>query len=42
MVSSGNGDARSYNSARAGTIIGKALEDFTGKTGVIEVVVGRY
>jgi hypothetical protein len=42
MVSSGNGYARSDNSARAGTIIGKALEDFTGKTGVIEVVVGRY
>jgi hypothetical protein len=42
MVSTGNGHARSDNSAQAGTIIGKALENFDGAFGVIEVVVGRH
>jgi hypothetical protein len=41
MVSAGNGVARVDNSARAGTIIGKALENFSGAEGTIEVVIGR-
>ena len=41
MVSDGNGAARVDNTARAGTIIGKALENFDGATGTIEVVIGR-
>jgi len=41
MVSAGDGRARANNEARAGTIIGKALADFDGQDGVIEVVVGR-
>ena len=41
MVATSNGAARADNSARAGTIIGKALENFDGATGTIEVVVGR-
>ena len=41
MVSAGNGVARAEKSPAIGTVIGKALEDFSGKTGVIEVVVGR-
>ena len=41
MVATSNGAARADNSARAGTIIGKALENFNGTTGTIEVVVGR-
>jgi hypothetical protein len=41
MVSAGNGHARSQTAPAAGTIIGKALEDFDGDSGIIEVVVGR-
>ena len=41
MVAAGNGAARVDNTARAGTIIGKALENFDGAEGTIEVVVGR-
>jgi hypothetical protein len=41
MVAAGNGVARVDNSARAGTIIGKALENFDGAEGTIEVVIGR-
>jgi hypothetical protein len=40
MVSAGNGQAKTNNEARAGTIIGKALADSVGDA-VIEVVVGR-
>lgn len=40
MVSAGQGRAKSNNMARAGTIIGKALENFDGSQGTIEVVVG--
>jgi hypothetical protein len=42
MVSGSNGHAVANNMARAGTIIGKALQNFTGTTGVIEVAVGRF
>ena len=42
MVSAGNGCARSEDNPRVGTIIGKALENFDGHYGVIEVVVGKH
>jgi hypothetical protein len=42
MVSAGEGHARAENLPRVGTVIGKALEDFNGDTGVIEVVVGKH
>ena len=41
MVSAGNGFARPWNNPAMGTVIGKALEDFDGVDGVIEVAVGR-
>ena len=42
IVSAGDGYARAENLPRVGTVIGKALEDFNGDTGVIEVVVGKH
>jgi len=42
MVSNGDGTARAETDPRVGTVIGKALENFTGATGTIEVVVGRF
>ena len=42
MVSGANGRAIANNEARAGTIIGKALANFTGTEGTIEVAVGRF
>ena len=42
MIAAGNGVACVDNAARAGTIIGKALENFDGVEGTIEVVVGRF
>ena len=42
MVSGQNGHAVANNMARAGTIIGKSLENFDGESGVIEVAVGRF
>jgi len=41
MVSAGNGCARASASPAMGTVIGKALENFDGESGVIEIVVGR-
>jgi hypothetical protein len=41
LVSAPGGYARATESAVAGTIIGKSLENFDGDQGVIEVVVGR-
>jgi len=41
MVSAGNGFAMANNDAAVGTVIGKALQDFDGDEGMIEVVVGR-
>jgi hypothetical protein len=41
MVSAGNGHAQACASPAMGTVIGKALENFDGESGVIEVVVGR-
>ena len=41
MVSANNGYAISCNSPLMGTVLGKALTDFNGETGVIEIMVGR-
>ena len=41
MVSAGNGHACASSSPAMGTVIGKALENFDGVQGVIEIVVGR-
>jgi hypothetical protein len=41
MVSAGFGLARAEQDPRVGTVIGKALENYEGTEGVIEVVVGR-
>ena len=41
IVSAGNGLARAESNPAMGTVIGKALEDFTGDQGIIEIVVGR-
>jgi pyruvoyl-dependent arginine decarboxylase (PvlArgDC) len=41
MVSAGSGFARADFNPILGSVIGKALEDFNGVEGVIEVVVGR-
>ena len=42
IVSAGEGHARAETLPQVGTVIGKALEDFDGDTGVIEVVVGKH
>lgn len=41
LVSAGNGHARAESAPKIGSVIGKALENFEGAEGVIEVVVGR-
>jgi len=41
LVAAGNGHARAEEDPKMGQVIGKALEDFDGDHGVIEVVVGR-
>jgi hypothetical protein len=41
MVSAGNGHARASAAPTMGTVIGKALENFDGESGIIEIVVGR-
>lgn len=41
MISAGNGFAKSCDEPKIGSVIGKALEDFAGDEGLIEVVVGR-
>jgi hypothetical protein len=41
MVSAGNGHAQASATPAMGTVIGKALADFDGVSGVIEIVVGR-
>ena len=42
MVAAGAGRARAEAEPAVGTVIGKALEDFDGAEGIIEVVVGRF
>jgi hypothetical protein len=41
MVSAGNGRAQACDNPLTGAVIGKALENFDGVQGTIEVVVGR-
>ena len=41
MVATADGYARSEENPKVGSVIGKALENFDGEEGVIEVVVGR-
>ena len=41
LVTAGNGRARAELNPAIGTVIGKALQDFNGSVGVIEIVVGR-
>ena len=41
MVSAGNGCAQACATPAMGTVIGKALENFDGESGIIEIVVGR-
>jgi hypothetical protein len=41
LISGGNGFARTTQTPQMGTVIGKALGDFNGTEGVIEVAVGR-
>ena len=41
IVSAGNGFAKASSTPSIGQVIGKAIENFDGDTGVIEVVVGR-
>lgn len=41
LVSGPGGLAQANNQARAGTIIGKALQSFSGEEGLIEIAVGR-
>jgi hypothetical protein len=41
MVATGDGRARAEADPAVGSVIGKALADFDGVDGVIEVVVGR-
>ncbi len=41
LISGGNGFARPNQFPAMGTVIGKALQDFDGYEGVIEVAVGR-
>jgi hypothetical protein len=41
LVTAGRGEARAESSPRMGSVIGKALEDFDGVSGLIEIVVGR-
>jgi hypothetical protein len=42
LVSGGNGFAKSTQFPMIGTVIGKALQDFSGVEGVIEVAVSRH
>jgi len=41
MIAAGNGCAMACVTPAMGTVIGKALENFDGESGIIEIVVGR-
>jgi hypothetical protein len=41
LVAAGNGFARSEANPALGSVLGKALENFEGISGTIEIVVGR-
>jgi hypothetical protein len=42
LVSAGEGYARAESNPAVGTVIGKAIQNFDGTTGIIEVAVGRF
>ena len=42
MVSAGDGRARADADPRVATVIGKALENFDGDEGTIEIVIGKH
>ena len=42
LVSNGDGRARAEPLPRVGSVIGKAIENFDGEDGVIEVVIGKH
>jgi hypothetical protein len=42
LVSNGDGRARAETLPRVGSVIGKAIENFDGEDGVIEVVIGKH
>jgi hypothetical protein len=41
MIAGPNGHATACASPTIGSVVGKALENFDGETGIIEVVAGR-
>lgn len=41
MVSAGNGHAQACAEPKLGTVIGKAIEDFDGESGVIEILINN-
>lgn len=41
LVSAGNGYAKACSEPKLGSIIGKAIQNFSGNSGVIEVAIGR-
>ena len=42
MISAANGHARACDDPKLGTVIGKAIENFDGDTGVIEVLINNH
>jgi hypothetical protein len=42
MVSAGFGYARTNHNPQVGQVIGKAIADFSGSKGQVEIVVGRF
>jgi hypothetical protein len=41
MVSANNGYAVACNSPSMGTVLGKAITEFNGEFGIVEIMVGR-
>lgn len=42
LISAGNGHARAETDPRVGSVIGKALSDFDGNVGTVEIVIGKH
>ena len=42
LISAGNGRARAEADPRVGSVIGKALTDFDGNVGTVEIVIGKH
>jgi hypothetical protein len=40
LVTGADGHARVNNNASAGRVLGKSLENFSGRTGTVEAVIG--